>query len=167
MCMDALGRAHLSILEAIRLIAEDVKAHTTHDPGVAEAVLARLRDAEAQLREVQAGFSRKESWRVIRKVGLEVLSEILQLIIRATATHSNSDSPIRHHASWNHYSKTAHGKRLVSSRPRQARACIRVFPVPSRARQTRAHTLGLASPSRRAAGPVWRDSRKRTWRCPW
>src|SRR5260370_9560624 len=89
-CMDALGRAHLNVLEAIRLVAEDVKAHATHDPGVAEAVLARLRDAEAQLREVQAGVSRKESCRVVRKVGLELLREVLHLLIRATATTTNS-----------------------------------------------------------------------------
>src|SRR4051812_48158449 len=119
MCMDPLGRAHLNVLEAIQMLTQALRLHTTHDPGVAEAVLARLKDAEAQLREVQAGFSRKESWQVVRRVGLEVLGEILQLIIRATATHSNYSLrflPIINHASWNYDSKTPHGQRLITSR---------------------------------------------------
>src|SRR2546422_11472915 len=117
--MDALGRAHLNVLEAIQLVAEDVKAHATHDPGVAEAVLARLRDAEAQLREVQAGFSRKESWRVVRKVGLEGLGEVLRLFIGAPATQRNYSLfafQFRHYALRNNNSKTADGNRLAQSR---------------------------------------------------
>lgn len=160
MCMDALGRAHLNVLEAIQLVAEDVKAHATHDPGVAEAVLARLRDAEAQLREVQAGFSRKESWRVVRKVGLEVLGEVLQLIIRATATHSNYSLlalQIRHYALRNNDSKTADGKRLVSSRARQTRSSIPLVSLAYRARQTRTNVVCVTPSGRRIACAIWCD----------
>ncbi len=153
MCMDPLGRAHLNVLEAIQLVAEEVKRHATHDPGVAEAVLARLRDAETQLREAQAGFSRKESWRVIRRVSIEVAVEILQLVIRATATHCNAVSmhlQVHDHAPWHYYSKAAHGKRLVTSRTRPARSRVRLVSFSRGARQARAYPDGLAPHRRRA-----------------
>lgn len=167
MCMDPLGRAHLNVLEAIQLIADDVKRHATHDPGVAEAVLVRLRDAETQLREVQAGFSRKESWRVIRKVSMEVAFEVLHLLIRATATHCNSVlnplPQVRNHVAWHYYPKVPVGERLVTSRARPAGSCICVLPFSSRTGQARAHVVGVAA-HRRSASSAFR---RRAGYGPW
>src|SRR6266516_573921 len=94
MCLDPLGRVQLLVAEAIRILAETAEAHVAHDPGVVEAVRARLRDAEIQLREVQAGFSRQEAWRVTREVIREVTVTLIELLIRASTTHCNFSPPI-------------------------------------------------------------------------
>src|SRR6266700_3034863 len=156
MCMDPLGRAHLNVLEAIRLVAEVVTKHATHDPGVAEAVLARLKDAETQLREAQAEFSRQDSWRVIRRVSLEVAMEILQMVIRATATHSNSAHfQLQDHVPWRYHPKAAYGERLVTGRTRSARSRFRVVPVPCGARSARTYPNRPPPHRRRIASAVW------------
>ncbi len=165
MCMDPLGRAHLNVLEAIQLVAVDVKRHATHDPGVAEAVLTRLRDAEMQLREAQAGFSRQESWGVIWRVSMEVAIEILQLVIRATATHSNSvsiDHQVQNHVSWHHYPKAAHGERFVTGRTRPPRSRFSFIPLPCGTRSARAYPYSVATHRRRTARALWRGASCRT-----
>ncbi len=165
MCMDPLGRAHLNVLEAIQLVAEDVKRHATHDPGVTEAVLARLKDAETQLREAQAEYSCKDSWRVIRRVSLEVAMEILQLVIRATATHSNSAHlQLQNHVPWHYHPKAAHGERLVTGRTRPARSRFRIVPVSCGTRSARTHPNRAAPHCRRTAGAVWCGPSSRTRR---
>jgi hypothetical protein len=46
--------------EAINMLAKLEEKQAAHDPGVVEAVRARLREIEARVREVQAGYSRKD-----------------------------------------------------------------------------------------------------------
>lgn len=162
MSLDPLGRAHLLVSEAIELIVEDAKGHATHDPGVARAITKRLTEARAQLQEAAAGFSRMERRRVIREVSVEVALAILQLLIRATATHcnfkSNSTRTGSHAVRYNH-SATAYGKRAFTSRARQTRQVVTVLPLPGRTRPTRTCTLGAASDRRGAPCAVWGGAR--------
>src|SRR6266581_351863 len=89
--MDPLARVQLLISDAIRLVAEDVNGREA-DPAVVNAVVARLRDAKAQLEDAQGQFSRRKAWQVT----LGVLEHVVvELIIRALATSNCSPHYVR------------------------------------------------------------------------
>src|SRR6266705_504467 len=56
---------------------------SARDPAVARAVLSRLRDAEAQLQDAEAQFSRRKGWEITMDVITRVATEI---VLRALAS---------------------------------------------------------------------------------
>ena len=143
MCMDPLGRVQLLVSEAIRLLAEETQGRVAHDPGVAEAVLARLKDAEARIQEVQAGFSRKEAWRVTREVISEVSRLVVEVVLRALATYCNflyCRSYSVYYAARLYNQKVSSRQRFVAGGTRDARGHIGFVLVFGRTRQTRTYT---------------------------
>ncbi len=151
MCLDPLGRMQLLVTEAIDMLAEAQEEHAAHDPGVVEAVRARLREIEARIREVQAGSSRKKAWRVTREVIREVIFIAIELLLRASTTSCNC-SPfvfLTSYASRYDTSSIASREWPLTGQARQTRRRDTLIPVTHRTRHARAHALG-ASPSRRA-----------------
>lgn len=168
MCLDPLGVAQLQISEAIELLADEAKQHATRDPGVAEAVRARLEVASAKLREVQAGFSRETAKHVTRDIMIEVGFLIVELMLRSSATHCNfsrTQRPIFPYATRFNHSTFPVSGRSVTGRTREARRRVGIVHVTPRARHTRAHP-GSPSPHRGAtAGSFRHPTGRRARRC--
>ncbi len=168
MCLDPLGRAQLLVKESIQLVDELAEAHAAHDPGVVEAVRARLRDAEVDLREVQAGFWRKEAWRVTRDVIREVAVILIELLIRASTTSCNF--------SYSLYLSNIHANRfydppvsarewLITIGARSARRGLTFVPLAGRARPARAYAERAPAIRRAPQRAVRRAARRGPRRC--
>ena len=141
MCLDPLGRMQLLATEAIKMLAEMQEKHAAHDPGVVEAVRARLREIEARLREVQAGYSRRDGWCVTREVIRELVVIAIELLLRASTTSCNCSpfAVLTLYAPRLYHSTLASRERFVPSGTRARRWRDRVLPLARRTRQARAH----------------------------
>ena len=140
MCLDPLGRTQILVAEAIHLLAEAEEKRAAHDPGVVEAVRARLREMEERLREVQAGFSRREAKRVTREIIREVVIIGIELLLRALTTSCNcSLAAVVTSYAWFNNPTLASRERHVARGARARRWRHRVVSVARGARQTGAH----------------------------
>ena len=140
MCLDPLGRTQILVAEAISMLAEAEGKRAAHDPGVGEAVRARLREMEERLREVQAGFSRREAWRVTREIIREVAIIGIELLLRALTTSCNcSLAAVVTSYAWFNNPTLASRERHVARGTRARRWCHRVVPVARGTRQAGAH----------------------------
>ena len=149
MCLDPLGVAQLQISEVIEILATELmRPDATLDPGVAEAVRARLEMASAKLREVQAGFSRETAKRVTRDVLIDIGMLIVEMMIRASATHCNS---FHDHQPQDRYATRLNHPSLptrewpFAGRTRGPRRHHIIIPFTPRARQTRTHAARAAT----------------------
>ncbi len=165
MCHDPLGRAQLLVAEAIegiQMIAEAEEKRAAHDPGVVEAVRARLREIEARLREVQAGYSRRDGWRVTREVIRELVVIAIELLLRASTTSSNCSpfAVLTLYAPRLHNSSLPSRERALPVEAGKARRGDPIFSLARRARQARTDAQRPA-PSRRALERAVRGAARR------
>lgn len=157
MCLDPVAREQLLVAEAIRNLAKTATALAAKDPRVAATVLAKLRSAERQLRNVQAGFSRAVAWRVTKTVVREVVVLAVELAIRVAATHCNPCTYLfsyRTYATRFHHQTSTRCERPLPRRPRAPRWNISLVPFAHRARPSRADSYRVEAFGGGDAGTV-------------
>lgn len=138
MCLDPLALAQLRLSEAIERLAQDISSRAD-DPAVAEAVLARLRSAQDQLAMVQAGYSRREAWRVTMEVAGRVAIEMLLRTLATSNCLPTAHPSIRHdHDPWLYRKKVPPRQWPLPTRARSRGAHLCFVPIAHRARPTRA-----------------------------